>query len=122
MLRSRSRFSYFSVLNNLRLKNERKNKAKSRRDFKRQELAKIRNDSATLHTPKHLKVAFTVSPCVGGVTFCNLVSFMFYLLKTYNSLLQATKYKSGIKRKFEDNFKEGGQRNWLQVGGENNGF
>ena len=47
---------------------------------------------------------------------------MFYLLKTYNSLLQATKYKSGIKRKFEDNFKEGGQRNWLQVGGENNGF
>ena len=73
-------------------------------------------------TPKHLKVAFTVGPCVGGVTFCNLLSFMFYRLKTYNSLLQATKYKSGIKRKFEDNFKEGGQRNWLQVGGENNGF
>jgi hypothetical protein len=28
---------------------------------------------------------------------------------------QATKYKSAIKKKFEDNFQEGGQRNWLQV-------
>lgn len=42
-------------------------------------------------------------------------SFMASLLMFFFSSSQATKYKSGIKRKFEDNFKEGGQRNWLQV-------
>ncbi len=33
----------------------------------------------------------------------------------FRSYSQATKYKSAIKKKFEDNFQEGGQRNWLQV-------
>ena len=28
---------------------------------------------------------------------------------------KATKFKQDIKKKFESDFKEGGQRNWLQV-------
>jgi len=42
-------------------------------------------------------------------------SFMACLLMFFISSSQATKYKSAIKKKFEDNHQEGGQRNWLQV-------
>lgn len=42
-------------------------------------------------------------------------SYMASLLMFFFSSSQATKYKASIKKKFEENFREGGQRNWLQV-------
>lgn len=43
------------------------------------------------------------------------VSFLFALLLFFLSSSKATKFKQNIKKKFESDFKEGGQRNWLQV-------
>jgi len=43
------------------------------------------------------------------------VSFLFALLAFFLSSSKATKFKQDIKKKFESDFKEGGQRNWLQV-------
>ena len=43
-------------------------------------------------------------------------SFLLLLLLLDNhNLLQATKFKQDIKKRFDSEFKEGGQRNWLQV-------
>jgi len=42
-------------------------------------------------------------------------SFFLTLFTFFISSSKATKYKQEIKRKVEDDFKEGGQRNWLQV-------
>ena len=35
----------------------------------------------------------------------------------FKLLNQATKYRQDVKKRLEDDFKEGGQRNWLQVTG-----
>jgi uncharacterized protein (TIGR00297 family) len=43
------------------------------------------------------------------------VSFLFALLVFFLSSSKATKFKQDIKKRFESDFKEGGQRNWLQV-------
>jgi len=43
------------------------------------------------------------------------VSFLCALLVFFISSSKATKFKEDIKRKYESEFKEGGQRNWLQV-------
>ncbi|XP_023321965.1 transmembrane protein 19 [Eurytemora carolleeae] len=42
-------------------------------------------------------------------------SFFFSLLAFFLTSSRATKYRQDLKKKFEDDFKEGGQRNWLQV-------
>jgi hypothetical protein len=42
-------------------------------------------------------------------------SYFSFFKTMFRPCSQATKYKSSIKKKFEDNFQEGGQRNWLQV-------
>jgi len=42
-------------------------------------------------------------------------SFFLSLLAFFVSSSKATKYKQEMKKQFEDDFKEGGQRNWLQV-------
>lgn len=42
-------------------------------------------------------------------------SFFLCLLAFFISSSKATKYKQEVKKEIEDDFKEGGQRNWLQV-------
>eukprot|EP00088_Acartia_fossae_P042594 TRINITY_DN4477_c0_g1_i1.p1 TRINITY_DN4477_c0_g1~~TRINITY_DN4477_c0_g1_i1.p1 ORF type:complete len:330 (+),score=38.73 TRINITY_DN4477_c0_g1_i1:126-1115(+) len=42
-------------------------------------------------------------------------SFFFCLIAFFFTSSKATKYRQDIKSKIEDDFKEGGQRNWLQV-------
>jgi len=42
-------------------------------------------------------------------------SFFFCLLAFFITSSKATKYKQDVKAKVEEDFKEGGQRNWLQV-------
>jgi len=42
-------------------------------------------------------------------------SFFFSLITFFLSSSKATKYKQEVKKTFESDFKEGGQRNWLQV-------
>ncbi|XP_055384045.1 transmembrane protein 19 isoform X2 [Condylostylus longicornis] len=54
-----------------------------------------------------LLVAITTS-IASHAFFASLVLFFFTSSK-------ATKFRSNLKRKFEDDFKEGGQRNWVQV-------
>jgi len=52
------------------------------------------------------------------VGFClSLAHYSFFLcmLAFFVTSSKATKYKQEIKKKFEADFKEGGQRNWLQV-------
>lgn len=56
--------------------------------------------------------------CGMGVGFMLTLSsyvFMVNLLVFFVSASKATKFKSGAKRKLEDDFKEGGERNWVQV-------
>ncbi|XP_064456001.1 transmembrane protein 19-like isoform X2 [Ornithodoros turicata] len=48
------------------------------------------------------------------LTFSNY-SFLAALVTFFVSSSKATKYRSARKRKFEPEFKEGGQRNWVQV-------
>jgi len=43
------------------------------------------------------------------------ISFLVSLLVFFLSSSKATKFKQDIKKKFDSEFKEGGQRNWLQV-------
>jgi len=43
------------------------------------------------------------------------VSFIVALLVFFISSSKATKFRQDIKKKFDSDFKEGGQRNWLQV-------
>lgn len=53
-----------------------------------------------------------------AVGFCLTLahySFFLCLLAFFISSSKATKFKQEIKRKVEDDFKEGGQRNWQQV-------
>ena len=52
---------------------------------------------------------------VGFILTLAHYSFFLCLLAFFISSSKATKYKQDIKRRFEDDFKEGGQRNWLQV-------
>jgi len=42
-------------------------------------------------------------------------SFFFCLFAFFFTSSKATKYRQDIKKKIEEDFKEGGQRNWLQV-------
>ena len=42
-------------------------------------------------------------------------NFLFSLLAFFISSSKATKYKQEVKKTFESDFKEGGQRNWLQA-------
>ena len=44
-------------------------------------------------------------------------SFLASLLFFFISSSKATKYRQDVKKNFEEDFKEGGQRNWLQVTG-----
>lgn len=48
------------------------------------------------------------------LTFSNY-SFLAALIAFFVSCSKATKFRSSRKRKFEPEFKEGGQRNWVQV-------
>ncbi|OWF40476.1 Transmembrane protein 19 [Mizuhopecten yessoensis] len=52
---------------------------------------------------------------VGFVLTISSLCFFACLLTFFILGSRATKYKSSAKKKFEDNFKEGGQRNWIQV-------
>ncbi|KAJ8313876.1 hypothetical protein KUTeg_008437 [Tegillarca granosa] len=52
------------------------------------------------------------------VGFCLTISNMCFcssLLAFFITASKATKYKAMLKKKFEEEFKEGGQRNWVQV-------
>ena len=53
------------------------------------------------------------SKIILGCSEGNPVSFS--LLAFFISSSKATKYKQEVKKKFESDFKEGGQRNWLQA-------
>lgn len=66
---------------------------------------------------KHsLSFSGAVSGLVVGFVL-TLGSYVFFmnLLVFFFSASKATKFKSSKKRKLEDNFKEGGERNWVQV-------
>lgn len=52
---------------------------------------------------------------VGFIMTISSYCFFACLFTFFFSSSRATKFRSGIKRKFEENFKEGGQRNWVQV-------
>lgn len=52
---------------------------------------------------------------VGFIVTLSNYCFLGALLAFFISASKATKFRSDKKKKFEDNFKEGGQRNWLQV-------
>jgi len=52
---------------------------------------------------------------VGFVLSLAHYSFFLSLLAFFVSSSKATKYMQGVKKTFESDFKEGGQRNWLQV-------
>ncbi|XP_033731677.1 transmembrane protein 19-like, partial [Pecten maximus] len=52
---------------------------------------------------------------VGFVLTISSLCFFSSLLTFFVLASKATKYKSSTKKKFEEDFKEGGQRNWIQV-------
>merc|ERR1711872_682837 len=52
---------------------------------------------------------------VGFVLSLAHYSYFLSLLAFFVSSSKATKYMQGVKKTFESDFKEGGQRNWLQV-------
>ncbi|KAG7294824.1 hypothetical protein JYU34_006022 [Plutella xylostella] len=52
---------------------------------------------------------------VGFVLTLSNYCFMVALLTMFLSSSKATKFRSHLKRKFEEDFKEGGQRTWIQV-------
>jgi len=68
------------------------------------------------HKRKSLSTSGALLALVVGfcLTLANL-SFFICLLAFFISSSKATKYKQEVKAKVEDDFKEGGQRNWLQV-------
>lgn len=65
---------------------------------------------------RSLSFSGAVSGLVVGFLL-TLGSYVFFmnLLVFFVSSSRATKFKSAKKRKLEDNFKEGGERNWVQV-------
>jgi len=68
------------------------------------------------HSKKSLSTSGALAALVVG--FCLTLahySFFLCLLAFFVSSSKATKYKGDMKRKFEADYKEGGQRNWLQV-------
>nr|CAD7202568.1 unnamed protein product [Timema douglasi] len=52
---------------------------------------------------------------VGFVLCISNFAFVSCLFTFFVTSSRATKFRSGVKRGFEEEFKEGGQRNWLQV-------
>lgn len=52
---------------------------------------------------------------IGFILTISSLCFCACLLTFFVLASKATKYKSSIKKKFEEDFKEGGQRNWIQV-------
>nr|CAD7458432.1 unnamed protein product [Timema tahoe] len=52
---------------------------------------------------------------VGFVLSISNFAFVACLFAFFITSSRATKFRSGVKRRFEEEFKEGGQRNWLQV-------
>ncbi|XP_068248511.1 transmembrane protein 19 isoform X3 [Palaemon carinicauda] len=52
---------------------------------------------------------------VGFLLTLSSYVFLVNLLVFFVSSSKATKFKSEAKKKFEENFKEGGERNWVQV-------
>nr|CAD7589473.1 unnamed protein product [Timema genevievae] len=52
---------------------------------------------------------------VGFVLSISNFAFVACLFTFFITSSRATKFRSGVKRRFEEEFKEGGQRNWLQV-------
>ena len=68
------------------------------------------------HTRKSLSTSGAFLALIVGfiLTLAN-VSFFLSLLMFFISSSKATKYKGEVKRKFESDYKAGGQRNWLQV-------
>jgi len=68
------------------------------------------------HKRKSLSTSGALLALVVGfcLTLANL-SFFLCLLAFFISSSKATQYKQEVKAKVEDDFKEGGQRNWLQV-------
>jgi len=68
------------------------------------------------HTRKSLSTSGALLALLVGfiLTLANY-SFFLCLLAFFVSSSKATKYKQEVKRSFEEDFKEGGQRNWLQV-------
>ena len=68
------------------------------------------------HSKKSLSTSGALLALVVG--FCLTLahySFFLCLLTFFVSSSKVTKFKEEEKRKFEVDFKEGGQRNWLQV-------
>ncbi|XP_050717135.1 transmembrane protein 19-like isoform X1 [Eriocheir sinensis] len=63
-------------------------------------------------------ISFSGAICglvVGFLLTLGSYAFFINLLVFFVSSSKATKYKSTLKRKTEANFKEGGERNWVQV-------
>ncbi|PZC79554.1 transmembrane protein 19 [Helicoverpa zea] len=66
------------------------------------------------------KKSITLNGAVLGCVFAFVLtlsnySFLVCLMTFFISSSKATKIRPHIKRKFEEDFKEGGQRNWVQV-------
>jgi len=68
------------------------------------------------HSKKSLSTSGALFALIIGfiLTLCHY-SFFLSLLAFFISSSKATKFKQEVKKSFEDDFKEGGQRNWLQV-------
>ncbi|CAF0823892.1 unnamed protein product [Brachionus calyciflorus] len=67
-------------------------------------------------SPSGCYAAFIVGLIVSYSNFCHLVALMTFFYASN----KATKYKQDFKRKFDSEFKENGQRDWIQV--FSNGF
>merc|ERR1712029_624070 len=68
------------------------------------------------HTRKSLSTwGALLALLVGFILTLANYSFFLCLLAFFVSSSKATKCKQEVKRGFEEDFKEGGQRNWLQV-------
>jgi len=61
------------------------------------------------------KTGASAAVVVGFLLSVSNFSFMASLLSCFIFASKATKYKSAQKKKLEHDFKEGGQRNWVQV-------
>jgi len=68
------------------------------------------------HGRKSLSTSGALLALVVGFTLTLAhYSFFLCLLAFFISSSKATKYKQEVKKEFEEDYKEGGQRNWLQV-------
>ena len=69
------------------------------------------------HSRKSLSTSGAFLALIVGfiLTLANF-SFFLCLLAFFVSSSKVTKFRADVKKKFEADFKEGGQRNWLQVG------